>query len=148
MSSVKNELPDLSGKRLIAYQLNDTVRCFALSNATGMRSFVDEWLDNPRTEEKARHLLSAILKISTNGLGWAATSRKVRRISPDLYEIKNFYGAARAMAHIHMAETVVILRPFQGHSGTGHIPNAIIARATRQQRVVVELLEQEEYDGD
>ena len=150
MSSRKNEhqkRPNGSGKRLIAYQLNDNVRCFALSNETGMHSFVDEWLDNPRTEEKARNLLSAVLKISTNGLGWAAASRKVRRIAPDLYEIKNFFGASRAMAHIHVAETVVILRPFQGHSGTGNIQSTIIASATRQQRVVVELLELEEYDG-
>lgn len=148
MSSLKNEHHDGSGRRLIPYQLSDAVRCYALSNGSGLRSFVDEWWDDPRSEEKARSLLSTVLKISTNGLGWAIDTRKVRRISPKLYEIKNFAGATRVMAHIHVAETVVMLRPFQGHRGTGSIPTNIIESATRQQRLVVELLEQEEHDGE
>lgn len=148
MSSLKNELQASSGRRLIPYQLNDNVRCYALSNGNGSHSFVDEWWGNPRSAEKARSLLSTVLKISTNGLGWAMDARKVRRISSGLYEIKNFSGAARVMAHIRVAETVVLLKPFQGHCGTGSIPTSIIASAARQQCLVVELLEQEEHDGD
>ena len=52
------------------------------------------------------------------------------------------------MAHIRIAENIVMLRPFQGHSGSGSIPTNIIASAVRQQRLVVELLEQEEHYGD
>lgn len=52
------------------------------------------------------------------------------------------------MAHIRIAENVVVIRPFRGHSGSGGIPTSIIASATRQQRLVVELLEQKENDGD
>ena len=147
MSSLKNEQQGGPGRRLIPYQLNENVRCYALSNGTGMRSFVDEWLDDPRSREKARHLLSTVCKVSTKGLRWATDARKLRRISSELYEIKNFCGTARVMAHIHVAETVVVLRPFQGHNGTGSIPTSIIASAARQQRIVVELLEQEEHDG-
>lgn len=148
MSSLKNEHWNDSKRRLKPYLLNDSVRCYALANRRGLRSFVDDWLDNPRSEEKARKLLSTVLNISTNGLGWALEARKVRRISPQLYEIKNFSGATRVMAHIHVAKMVVLLHPFQGHSGTGNIPSSTIASATRQQRLVVELLEQEEYRGD
>ncbi len=52
------------------------------------------------------------------------------------------------MAHIRVADSVVLLHPFQGHRGTGNIPASTVANAVRQQRLVVELLEQEEYDGD
>lgn len=52
------------------------------------------------------------------------------------------------MAHNHVAEKVVMLRPFPGHRGTDSIPTSVIVSATRQQRLVVELLEQEENDGD
>lgn len=148
MSSLKNELKNDSGRRLKPYQLSDSIRCYALADRRGSRSFVDDWLDSPRLEEKARRLLSTVFKISTNGLGWALGSRKIRRTSPQLYEIKNFSGATRVMAHIHVAETVVLLHPFQGHCGTGSIPASTVSNAVRQQRLVVELLEQEEYDGD
>ena len=148
MSSLKNELKNGSGRRLKPYQLSDGIRCYALADRRGSRSFVDDWLDSPRSEEKARRLLSTVLKISTNGLGWALGSRKIRRISLQLYEIKNFSGATRVMAHIRVADSVVLLHPFQGHRGTGNIPASTVANATRQQRLVVELLEQEEYDGD
>lgn len=52
------------------------------------------------------------------------------------------------MAHIRVADSVVLLHPFQGHRETGNIPASTVANAVRQQRLVVELLEQEEYDGD
>ena len=52
------------------------------------------------------------------------------------------------MAQIRVADSVVLLHPFQGHRGTGNIPASTVANAVRQQRLVVELLEQEEYDGD
>lgn len=121
---------------------------YVLSDGSGTNSFLDDWLDDPRSKEKAKRLISTVLKITQNGLGWATATRQVRRISSELYEIKNFFGAARVIAHIHVTETIVMLRPFQGHSGTGNIPKSIIASATRQQRLVVELLEQEKNDGD
>ena len=50
------------------------------------------------------------------------------------------------MAHIRVADSVVLLHPFQGHRGTGNIPASTVANAVRQQRLVVELLEQEERE--
>lgn len=149
MSSLKNEHhSDGSGRRLIKRRLAGDVFYYVLSDGSGTNSFLDDWMNDPRSREKAKRLLSAVLKITRNGLGWATTARQVRRISAELYEIKNFFGASRVMAHIHTVDTIVMLRPFEGHSGTGKIPASIIASATRQQRLVIELLEQEEHDGD
>lgn len=148
MSSLKNEHQGESGRRLIRRRLENGVFYYVLSDGSGKNSFLDDWLDDPRSKEKAKRLISTVLKITQNGLGWATATRQVRRISSELYEIKNFFGAARVIAHIHVVETIVMLRPFQGHSGTGSIPTSIIASATRQQRLVVELLEQEKNDGN
>ena len=148
MSSLKNELKNGSGRRLIKRRLDDGVFYYVLSDGSGTSSFLDDWLNDPRSRGKAKRLLSTVQKITTNGLEWATAARRIRRISPELYEIKNFSGAARVMAHIRTVEAIVILRPFQGHSGTGSVPTTLIASAIRQQRLVVELLEQEEYDGD
>ena len=135
MSSLKNELKNGSGRRLIKRRLDDGVFYYVLSDGSSTSSFLDDWLNDPRSRGKAKRLLST-------------AARRIRRISPELYEIKSFSGAARVMAHIRTVEAIVILRPFQGHSGTGSVPTTLIASATRQQRLVVELLEQEEYDGD
>lgn len=71
---------------------------YVLSDESGTRSFLDDWLNDPRSKEKARRLIATVVKITTNGLKWATETKRVRRISPDLYEIKNFSGAARVMA--------------------------------------------------
>ncbi|WP_302397346.1 hypothetical protein [Eggerthella sinensis] len=147
MNSVKNELwkqSGGSGKQLIRRKLDNGMYYYVLSDESGTRSFLDDWLNDPRSKEKARRLIATVVKITTNGLKWATETKRVRRISPDLYEIKNFSGAARVMAHIRVTEAIVMLRPFQGHSGTGSIPTATIASAVRQQRLVVELLKEDD----